>query len=119
MRLAVKILFGLILSVSITLMPFNSASFDERADLEETISCCKAEKSAEMDCHQMDDEHQNCDGDCSTSCCCVKTILKNENHIQVAVGTAPFKEEVLDTYSSKYKYLFNQYLDKPPIHSIS
>lgn len=100
-------------------MPFNSVSFDEVAGPEESVSCCKIEKLAEIDCQQSTNDHKNCDGDCSTSCCCIKTVLKNEKYSRLNIVFNSFLEKVLDTYDSKYKYLFNSYLDKPPIHLLT
>lgn len=110
----------LFLGFAVTQMPFySSASMKAETEKMESDSCCAKKEVAEKNCQNQSDDDENCAGKCASNCCCLKLVLKNERTPEFKFKALEINTEVVDTYNSMYKYIFNHKPFKPPIHSIS
>ncbi len=116
----IKIALVLFLGFAVTQMPFySSGSMKAETEKMELDSCCAKKEVADKSCQSQSDDNENCAGQCTSNCCCLKLVLKNEKPPAFKFKSLNINTEVVDIYNSMYKYIFNHKPYKPPIHSIS
>ena len=115
---SLNILFGLMLNISLLLMPKQHASMESQKD-KNLFSCCKVQDVPNNCCSHSPHQNNKCEDDCFTNCCCFGVELKNEKILNTDVAFFQYPPKSPDIYQSRYKYLFHYTIYKPPINFIS